>query len=385
MTPTRRTVLGWAAAALGAVPLLDLAASGQAAAASNLPITVVNNTGGYANGSIWMYVVGTDPANGHQAYVRGDGTLVDVTPSLNGSDGYADLSIPLAASGDTLLNLPNMSGRIYFSLGSKLKFKVVTDGNGNPALQYPAGWVSSDPSYNVLHDWIEFTFNSSGMYCNTTTVDMFGVPLSLTLTGASRQTTGTLVSGGRAAIFSGVSAEPDFAGLVIGDLRVIAPGHGIDSGQFSATYYDSYVDQVWSTYAGRDLTVSANGTTYTGRVSGDTLTFSGGPAPFSRPTTQNIFYCNGALSAPNDGVTGPVAAVLGAAFNRSTLNAYPNQPVTDASLFYQQATTNHYSRVIHANSADGKAYGFPFDDVSGFASYIQDTSPSALTITLTPF
>jgi Beta-1,3-glucanase len=386
MTPTRRTVLGWAAAALTAAPLLDLAASGPAAAATSLPITVVNNTGGYANSSIWLYVVGTDPATGNQAYVRGDGTLVDVSLSLNGSDGYADLSIPLAGSGNTGLNLPNMSGRIYFSIGDKLKFKVVTDGNGHPALQYPAGWVSSDPSYNVLHDCVEFTFNGSGMFCNTTMVDMFSIPLALTLTGAAQQTTGTLKSGGRSAIFSGIAAEPDFARLVIGDdLRVIAPGHGIDAGLFSGTYYDGYVDQVWSTYGGQDLTVSANGTSYTGRVSGGTLNFSGGPAPFAKPSTQNIFYCNGALSAPNDGVTGPVAAVLGAAFNRSTLNAYPNEPVTDPSLFYQQATTNHYSRVIHANTADGKAYGFPFDDVAGFASYIQDTAPSALTITLTAF
>ncbi len=386
MPPTRRSVLGWAAAALAAGPFLDLTAAGRAAAASSLPVTVVNHTGGYANSSIWMYVVGTDPANGNQAYVRGDGTLVDVSASLNGSAGWADLSIPLASSGDTLLNLPNMSGRIYFSINDKIRFKVVTDGNGRPALQYPAGWVSSDPSYDVLHDWIEFTFNGSGMFCNTTMVDMFSIPLSLTLTGSAQQTTGTLVSGGRAAIFSGIAAQPDFSGLVVGDdLRVIAPGHGIDAGVFSGSYFDAYADQVWDTYAGEDLLVSANGTTYTGRVSGGTMNFTGGVASFAKPSTQNIFYCNGALSAPNDGLTGPVAAVLGAAFNRSTLASDADQPVTDSSRYYQQSTTNHYARVMHANSADGKAYGFPFDDVCGYASYVQDGSPSGLTLTLTAF
>ncbi len=385
MPPTRRTVLGWAAAALGAAPLLDLAAVGRAAAASTLPITVVNNTNAYGNGSIWMYIVGTNLSTGQQAYVNSSGSLIAVSPSLNGSDGYADLSIPLAGSGNTLQQLPNMAGRIYFSINDKLKFKVVTDGNGNPALQYPAGWVSSDPSYNVLHDWIEFTFNG-GMFCNTTMVDMFSIPLSIGLSGSSNQTTGTLKSGGREAIFSGIAGQSDFSRLVIGDnLRVIAPGHGIDAGLFSSTYYDSYVDQVWSTYSGQNLDVTVNGTTYTGRVNGSSMTFTGGVASFNKPSTQDIFYCNGALSAPNDGLTGPVAAALGAAYNRSTLASDPNQPATDSSTYYQQATTNHYAAVMHQNTVDGKAYGFPFDDVCSYASYIQDTSPGAMTITLTSF
>ena len=386
MPPTRRTVLGWAAAALGAAPLIDLAAGGSAAAATSLPVTVVNSTGKYANNAIWMYIVGTDLASGNQAYVRADGTLVAVSPSLNGPDGYADLSIPLASSGNTLQHLPNMSGRIYFSISNKLKFRVVTDGAGRPALQYPAGWVTSDPSYQVLHDCMEFTFNGGGMFCNTTMVDMFSIPLSITLKGASQQTTGTLKAGGRNAIFSGIAAQSGFAPLIVGsNLRVIAPGHGIDAGLFSSTYYDSYVNQVWSTYASRNLSVTINSTTYTGRVSGNTLNFTGGPASFAKPSTKDIFYCNGALGAPNDGVTGPVAAVLGSAFNRSTLNAFASQPVGDPAQYYQQAVTNHYSRVIHQNTVDGKAYGFPFDDVGSFASYVQDGSPSAMTLTLTAF
>jgi hypothetical protein len=36
--------------------------------------------------------------------------------------------------------------------------------------------------------------------------------------------------------------------------------------------------------------------------------FDKGVAAFAKPTTWNIFYCNGALGAPNDGLTGPVAA-----------------------------------------------------------------------------
>jgi len=390
--PNRRSVLKGLGVALVGAPIGAAFAAGQisgggaSAAGTALPLTIVNNSGKYANSQISYYIVGTNLATGQQSFVTPDGTLTPVTLSINGPDGYADLSIPLASGGDTTLAIPaDMSGRIYFSLGDKLKFKAVTDGAGNAALQYPAGWVSGDPSYNVLHDCIEFTHNSSGMFCNTTMVDMFSVPLSITLKGSQTQTTGTLVSGGRANIFSAIKANADFAPLVVGDLRVIAPGHGIDTGIFRADYFNSYIDQVWSQYSGQQLTVRVDSGTYTGQVSGGTFNFSGGVASFGKPSTRDVFFCDGALAAPNDGRTGPVAAVLGAAFNRSTLLSRPNQPSTDPATFYQAEVTNHYSKVLHANTVDGKAYGFPFDDVVGFASYIQDTAPSSFTVELTPF
>lgn len=376
--PTRRNFLRWsaAAAALAAIPGTELATGATASAATTLPLTVVNDTGRFADSAIWFYIVGVN-ASGQQVVVRADGTVVPVSPSLNGPDGFADLSIPLG----TRLNLPQMSGRIYFSVNDKLKFKVV----GANALQFPAGWVGTDPSFTVLHDWIEFTLNPSGMFCNTTMVDMFGIPLAIHLSGASQQTTGTLVAGGRAAIFNGIAAQPGFGQLVLANgTRVIAPGHGIEAGLFSPTYYDAYVNQVWSTYTGTDLHVTVNGTTLTGRVSGGDLVFGGGGGTFAKPTTKDVFFCAGAL-APPAGTAGPVAAVLGAAFNRSTLLSSAQQPVNDAAAFYQNATTNHYSRIIHQNTVDGHAYGFPFDDVSGFAAFVSDGAPTSITVTLTPF
>ncbi len=317
--------------------------------------------------------------------MRPDGTAVPVSTGLNGSNGFADLSIPLTGSGNTSITLPNMSGRIYVSIEKKIKFKVVTDGNGNSALQHPAGWVSSDPSFDVLHDCAEFTFNSSGMFCNTTMVDMFSIPMSITLRGTQTQTTGTLKAGGRDAIFAGVAAQPDFSRLVTSNkLRVLAPGHGIEAGLFSPTYFDSYINEVWSRYATTDLRVKINSNTFTGRVTGGKLTFDGGIAAFAKPSTLDVLYCNGALG-PNDGKTGPVAAQLGAAFNRSTLLTSADVPVSDPAKYYQAPITNHYSKVLHANVVDGRAYGFPFDDVGDFASYIQDNAPTGLTLTLTPF
>lgn len=384
---TRRTFLGsaFAAAVAGPVASQVLGSSRRAYAASSLPLTVVNNTGRYANSSILIYVVGTDLATGRQAYVKPDGTMQHVSLSDNGSDGYAHLGIPMGG-GDTTVTLPQMSGRVYVSIDAEIKFKVVTDGNGNAALQYPAGWVSGDPSFDVLHDCAEFTLNGSGMFCNVTFVDMFSIPMEIQLSGSQNQSAGALKSGGRDAVFSAVSAASGFGGLVLaGGKRVVAPGHGIDAGIFSGSYYDGYIDEVWSKYAGTDLRVNTNAGTFTGRVNGGQFTFSGGVQSFNRPTTRDVFYCDGALVSPNDGITGPVGAVLGAGFNRSTLRDFTDQPTTNAGDFYRQEVTNHYSAAIHASTVDGKAYGFAYDDVAEYASYIQDTNPSSARLVLTPF
>lgn len=383
----RRSVLTGVGATALALPAASALAASRAAGA--LPLTVVNRTGDYANTSIRLYIVGTDLATGRQARVSPDGTLVPVRLSDNGPDGYTDYAIPLAARGDTRLRLPYMSGRMYLALGSELKFRAVRDGNGNAALQYPAGWVATDPNYPVLHDFAEFTHIASGMYCNTTMVDQFSVPLSIRLDGRRSQTTGTLGEGGRANIFNQVAALDAFAGLVIDDLRVVAPGHGLDAGRFDSVYFDPYIERVWDTYTRRDLRVRINPGLFTGRVDASgQLVFTGDggtPDPIGMPSTRDVLFCDGELAAPNDPYTGPIAAIVGAGFNRTTLHDQPDQPSTDPATFYRTAITNHYARTMHANTLDGRAYGFAFDDVAGRASYVQDSAPKEITLTLTPF
>lgn len=384
------TVLGGAAVAAPAAAAIaphafaDTPSGSGTSAARTLPLTIVNNSGAFGNASVHVYIVGNQ--GGRQVRVTPDGTLVPIALSDNGGDGFTDYAIPLASSGETRLTLPQMSGRIYVALGQKLKFRAVVDGNGNAALQYPAGWVSSDPNYSVLHDCAEFTYNSAGMFCNTTMVDMFSVPLSIRLTGARNQTTGTVRSGGRAAAFAALRQTEGFSRLVLDDLRVLAPGHGMDAGLFAKDYFAPYIDEVWSTYTGRDLRVTTNAGTFTGRVRGGRFTFDG-PASvgFDKPSTRDVLFCHGTLAAPNDGMTGPVAAILGAGFNRSTLLSSATQPTTDPASFYRTPVTNHYAKVMHTVTEDGRAYGFAFDDVAGFASYIEDNAPTEFRLTLTPF
>ncbi|AOR30376.1 glycosyl hydrolase [Streptomyces fodineus] len=390
---TRRSLLSSMAAAavagsaiVSAAPRAFADSDGDLAAEAGhgLPLTVLNNSGEFANRSVHLYIVGT--AGDRQVRVTRRGTLAPVKLSDNHAGGFTDYAIPLAARGKTTLRLPFMSGRIYVALGHKLKFKAVTGADGKVALQQPAGWVESDPNYPVLHDFVEFTHNASGMFCNTTMVDMFSVPMMIRLNGTKDHSTGRLRDGGRAQVFHALKNDPDFSRLVVGDRRIIAPSHGLDVGRFPQHYFDAYIDKIWHIYRNKNLVVRTDAGTFTGRVKDHRLTFSG-PASvsFAKPSTRDVLYCDGALAAPNDGITGPVAAVLGAGFNRSTLVNHSKQPTTHAGAFYDTAVTNHYAKAIHAATTNGKAYGFAFDDVAGWASYIQDAGPRHMHLTLTAF
>lgn len=373
---SRRSFLGGLAAASVGVPLAAHHLAGAAPAPMSL--TLANESG---RGPVWTYVVGTNLATGQQCRLSADGQLVPVSTSDNGPDGYTDYAIPVEGGGTTLSLPQGMSGRIYLAIGEKLKFKA----NPGNALAYPAGWVSADPNYPILHDCAEFTYDGAGMHCNTTMVDMLSVPLAISLSGAQQQTTGRLRDGGREAVFATLAGQSGFEGLVLEDLRVIAPGHGLDAGRFATDFFAGYVDEVWNHYRSNTMTVTAGANTFTGQVSGEEFTFSGGVRPFTKPTTRDVLFCDGALAAPNDGVTGPVAATLGAGFNRSVLTDTGAQPLADAGAYYRREPTNHYSRIMHENTVDGKAYGFAFDDVCEHASYIEDPAPTSITVTITPF
>lgn len=377
---SRRSFLGGLAAATVGAPLLarTVGAESTAQPLAPLSLTVANESG--RAGSLFVYVVGTDLASARQCRLSADGALVPVSESDNGPDGFTDYSIEV--SGSRTLSLPQgMSGRIYTALGEKLKFRC----NPGNALAYPAGWVAADPNYPVLHDCAEFTYDGAGMHCNITMVDMLSVPMEISLSGATQQKTGRLKDGGRAAVFSALAGTPGFENLVLDDLRVIAPGHGLDAGRFASDYFAGLIDEVWNHYRSNTMTVTAGARTFTGSVQGDQFVFDGGVKAFAKPSTRDVLFCDGALAAPNDGVTGPVAATLGAGFNRGVLTATGNQPVADASTYYKTSVTNHYSRIMHENTVDGKAYGFAFDDVSEHASYIEDPAPTSMTLTVTPF
>jgi hypothetical protein len=281
---------------------------------------------------------------------------------------------------------------MYMSFGDKLDFRLTPDG-----LVQPAPWASGDGNAGILFDWSEFTYNDAGVFLNSSQVDMFAVPHAVSVTGSDGQTqeTGRLKPGGRQAVIDGLRADPVFGGLVQTRddgtvLRVLAPGKGTDRGDFPADFLDGFIDAAWSTYASTELVVrpflDRPDTVFRGRTSGDVLSFTdaGGAqvAAITKPTTANVWGCDGRLAAPNDLVVGPIARSLCAALQRGTLGTQPVEPSTDPATFYRNAPVNLYNKLIHDAMVDGKAYAFAFDDVANQESLVHSGDPVAIGITI---
>nr|WP_260695285.1 glycoside hydrolase family 64 protein [Streptomyces sp. IB201691-2A2] len=371
------------------------ASHAEAAVPTTIPLEFKNNSG--RGDQIYIYNIGTLLSTGQQGWADANGTFHAWPAGGNPPTPAPDASIAGPANGQSrTIRMPKFSGRVYFSYGQKLVFKLTTGGLVQPAVQNP-----TDPNANILFNWTEYTLNDSGLWINSTQVDMVSAPYAVGVknTAGTVKNTGHLKPGGYNGFFNALRGQPGgWANLIKTRsdgtvLRALAPGHGIESGALPSTVMNDYVNRVWSKYATSTLTVTpfANqpATKYYGRVSGNVMNFTNSSGAvvtsFQKPDSDSIFGCHKHLDAPNDLVRGPISRTLCAGYNRSTLLTNPNQPDTSSAGFYQDTVTNHYSRKIHAQMADGKAYGFAFDDVGNHESLVNDSNPQTAYITLDPF
>jgi len=376
------------------------------AAVAQLPFTVTNNSG--RADATYIYVVAR--SNGQQGYVDGGGTwhaypFPSSIPPGQPLPAAPDVSIagPGTGAGKTITLPPSLAGgRIYFSMGAKLQFFMTANG-----LVEPAPWNASDPNANILYDWTEFARASSGgtgIFINSTTVDMFSLPMSVRVTGSNGTTQTEGITTGRSTVLNAINAlGGDWArlqqtrasdGLA---LRALSPTHAIGNGTFSATYLDAYIAAAWSYYQSHTLTVDTAWGAFTGTVSGTAMTVrntTGGlVGTIPRPTTSDVFGCSGAIQPSGQPDTPGILAFgarVCAGFHRATLSTasrvmFDHQPTTDASQFYGQSASDLYSKVIHANSLNGKAYGFAYDDVAAFAPTIDQSDPTSAGMTIASF
>jgi hypothetical protein len=393
---TRRRLLAPTAAAalIAAVIAIHDPTSAKAAVPDTIPLKVTNNSG--RGDAVYVYTIGTLLSTGQQGWADENGTFHAWPAGGNPPTDAPDASIAGPASGQSkTIQLPKFSGRVYFSYGKKLVFKLTTGGLVQPAVQNP-----SDPNHDTLFNWSEYTLNNDGLWLNSTQVDMFSAPYAVGVQGAdgNTATTGHLKSGGYNGVLDDLRGKSGWSGLVqTGSdgtvLRALAPGHGMESGALPASVMDDYVNRVWQKYASSTLTVTPFGdqpdTKYYGKVSGDVMNFTDGSGnvvtTFQKPDADSIFGCHKLLDAPNDQVRGPISRTLCAGFNRTTLLTNPNQPDTSDADFYKDSVTNEYARAIHAQMEDGKAYAFAFDDVGNHESLVHDGDPQQADLTLDPF
>jgi len=361
-----------------------------ATAAAALPMTVTNKSGSAS--PVHLYVVGVQLSTGRLGYADSSGRFHPwKLPRAGGPVAAPDVSIAGPRNGaKKRVALPRgMSGRIYFSFAKRLSFRLVPGG-----LVQPAPWNPSDPSHQIRFDWSEFTLDGGGLWLNSSQVDQFAAPHTVSVTSTAAKTTsaGAVKPGGFAAVVRAIKADKAFARTVVTGadgqvLRVLAPGKAVAAGLFQADYLKPAIDKAWSTYRGRALTVvpAANGPRFHGRTQGNQLVFRNAAgrvvASFAKPSSTDVWNCDGALFAPNDRVRGPIARTLCAALHRGTLATVHTQP-SSAKGYYQTSPANLYSRAIHAQMRDGKAYGFAFDDVQNQESLVHAAKPRSAGIVL---
>ncbi|CAL9342817.1 Glucan endo-1,3-beta-glucosidase [Streptomyces sp. enrichment culture] len=389
------TATALATTVAGALLATGAAAPADAAVPATIPLQITNDSG--RSGPLYVYNLGTELSTGRQGWADASGAF-HAWPAGGAPPVPApDASIAGPGPGQsTTIQIPKLSGRIYFSYGQKLVFQLATGGLVQPAVQNP-----SDPNRDILFNWSEYTLNDSGLWINSTQVDMFSAPYAVGVQRAdgTTVTTGHLEPGGYSGFFDALRAQSGgWSGLIQTRadgtvLRALSPLYGVETGALPASVMDDYIDRVWQKYATSTLTVTPftdqPAVKYYGRVTGGVMHFTNSSGTvvtsFQKPDAGSVFGCHRLLDAPNDQVRGPISRTLCAGFNRSTLLTNPNQPDTSAAGFYQDAVTNHYARAVHDRMTDGKAYAFAFDDVGNHESLVHDGSPAKAFLTLDPF
>ena len=452
------------------------------AAPSFFPMKVVNNT--TISGPITVYVAGLNPTNltyntqnpANYCYLTSaTGAALAPLPANN-------VPIPgFTLPPNGIINLPPIvSARVYFALGGQA-LSYLSNGPSLPAPgptpapsgaptptpppagggpRNPSPWDGTLPNVNVPFDFVEYSWPvNSNFNIDVTQVDALGIPISFQLQSASvlgttfgMQPNAVTKTIADFTTLSSPAGATNWSGLVqkVGSygFRIINPAHGVNgfspstctansSGPtFSATYFDNYVNAVWSTYtkvfmplyyAGQ---VPISGTTpLYGLVDANNIfQFYATPdntqpsvASISKPNTCDVLGNAGNLTPPGGAQGTYVGRALAVNFNRGTAGlqaasiarrgaetvgrtaqgtipvGLPIQPLcgqSDWNLFYggsltqggttpvASVTTNWYSALMHkygyasnAPTYPGLAYGFADDDECNNAAGVAAYAP----------
>ncbi len=371
-------------------------------------IDLNNNTNGsWSDSQIYVEVLAINPANNTFSWVQPNGAMTAISSADNNASShltyngtnYPNYAFTLAQS--KLLLLPQVySGRIYISYGSPMYMTTVGSGTG-VGYAGPNAQNTADPNNNTHYDWYEFTYNSSGIFINTTQVNQFGLPLTLDVYGNNRtfhQQTGITQSIAQIDSEWNSNVPSPFTSTPITNYRILSPAETtFGLGQANGTYFDGYISQIWNYYGSTPLTVTWGSRTFSGYSNGGTLTLnevntgngafqSGTGYVIGYPNTQQVLVCNGPFATGDAGNTDrnavelAIEAQLCAAINRhvaTNVNQW-NTP----SAYYQVSPANYYAAFWHQVSINNLAYGFAYDDVNSQSSTITTGSPEHIALGL---
>lgn len=236
----------------------------------------------------------------------------------------------------------NASGRLYFYLCAK--------GDATCA---------ADPTKSKYYDFIEHTIGANRYNGNTTRVDAFGLKIAMRLHCADGydhavgEDYATFAEDRSVTFQKFLDSVPDefkpLAQPPHAPYRIVEPGAAGfgDKGAY-AHYYDAFVDEIWSK---NGITIPKPG--------------ANGSGLGSQPNLSAAIFRH----------VGNVAGTFDA--NGKLLN---NSLWSDSKTFYTASPANYYARFWHEHALDGKAYGFPYDDVGGYSSFIAHDDPEYLLV-----
>ena len=411
----------------GLLSVLGALLPGRALAQGSIPFTI-NNTSPFADGDLYVAIVGLDTNNNHvwinaansQVLPMSPGYNTVTGPTVNGNTGpgqnskYAACFTKLSNIPNRTFTLPLIAGcRVYISRGQQLYFYFF-GANGAPSgYTAPNPQNPADPNTGILYETIELTNNQYGFFGNTTRVDAFNYPMGLELYGQGYyKKTGELKTAADIVAAYKASVPAEFQGTVNSSTGVISfpsktpafydGSNGTAAGPYG-NYFKPYLDAIWSKYKNEDLIFNAgNAGVFKGRVGGDNRlvvvgqsgAYNGRTGIITRePTTQEAFEGKGVLAQRNnDGDCDLVVqAQITAAVNRHALSvaggAAGQQDFYNVSKFYQTAPFNYYARFWHLPgiSVDNLSYGFAYDDVADQSSTLQTAKPSKVVATFGGF
>jgi hypothetical protein len=239
----------------------------------------------------------------------------------------------------------NQSGRMYFYLCPD---------------DAPAGCVT-DPAHSPYFDFIEHTIGAHQYNGNTTRVDAFGIKIAMLLHCADgfEEAVGedyaTFQEDRAVTIQKFLDAVPDeidhLAQPPFALYRIVEPGRGeFKVGGLQEHYYDSVIDAIW---AANGLTVPKAGSNGSGLAAYPDL---------SAAIFRHVGTSPGTFQA------------VGTLANHDLWK--------DPTTFYPEAPANYYAKFWHDHAIDGKAYGFPYDDVGGYSTYVSHAQPEYLLVAI---
>ncbi|MER7467938.1 glycoside hydrolase family 64 protein [Streptomyces sp. NPDC097981] len=346
----------------------------------SFPITFQNNTRGtYSDSQVFVTVLG-QVTPGQWSYMKPDGSMVHISHLDATAPGhlvkkgvnYPAMSFTLAQAGGTVPSPASIrGGRIYVSLGSPVYLPVSPDdqGWGGPDLRNP-----DDPNSDVYYDWYEYTYvhGQVAFGGNTTQVDQFGFPMTSRLRQTSSGYDNTQgITRTRAEVMQQYAASVGAAFKPLQNgYRIVAPRSSdlFLAGGAQQNHLTAAIDQAWAYYTTHPFTLTRLGETFSGRVSGSTLTFGkNGSGSFNlhKPTSPDVMACAGALASGND-TEKQLGAEFCAAFNRGV--ALDTAAWYTPAAYYGGTAKNDYAGFFHTVGLNQRAYGFPYDDVNDQSS-----------------